>query len=133
MINFPDKDIPKLLDYLQTKFGDKITISHIHDSILVDSKVVTDSEIKEAINQFIVINYTTEEPKHGQIKHHGYKTTFSETGFSAHTVSVVETYCSHCKEWVRTDGVLGPLTFMARHRDGDCQKPCLNYEPKGSK
>jgi len=69
----------------------------------------------------------TEEPKHKQIKHHGYKTKVDENGMSAHTYSVTETYCGYCKQWIKTDGVFGPLKFMAEHQNGDCQNPCPNY------
>jgi hypothetical protein len=77
------------------------------------------------------------EPKHGATRHHGYKTIDGKpvemldarTGqvvysgpSSSTTVSVSETYCGHCKAWIQTNGVLGPLKFMAEHRDGDCQK-----------
>ena len=36
--------------------------------------------------------------------------------------TAAETWCDHCGRWIQTNGVLGPLTFMALHRDGDCRK-----------
>jgi hypothetical protein len=38
------------------------------------------------------------------------------------TETIAETYCGHCKQWIETNGVMGPIRFMARHRDGDCVK-----------
>lgn len=36
--------------------------------------------------------------------------------------TIAETYCGHCQKWIQTNGVMGPLKFMATHEDGDCQK-----------
>jgi len=55
--------------------------------------------------------------KHGEVRAHGIKE--EPDGYAQ---SISETWCAHCKRWIRTDGVVGPLTFMAKHRDGDCQK-----------
>lgn len=33
-----------------------------------------------------------------------------------------ETYCEHCRRWIQTNGVMGPLKFMADHDSGDCGK-----------
>lgn len=54
---------------------------------------------------------------HGEVRHHGLK---EEPDGSAQTIT--ETWCNHCRKWIPTNGVLGPLTFMAKHRDGDCQQ-----------
>jgi hypothetical protein len=67
--------------------------------------------------------------KHGDIRHHGYRTTRDEPQqfgsamlSNSYTESIVETYCGHCRKWIETNGVLGPLRFMATHRDGECAK-----------
>ena len=60
--------------------------------------------------------------KHEEVVHEGIRTTFSDNGMSAMSVSVTKTWCAHCLTWVETDGVIGALKFMANHRDGDCAK-----------
>ncbi len=77
------------------------------------------------------------EPYHGQVRRRGCRTMAGEpTDFvdplSGQTLlsvpaltiteTVSDTWCGHCVQWIPTDGVLGPLRFMARHRDGDCRK-----------
>jgi hypothetical protein len=75
-------------------------------------------------------------PKHGEVRHHGLRrvdgkeTTYEDKqgrlvyrGPTLPVVeSVTETYCTHCKTWVQTNGIMGPLKYMAEHRDGDCVK-----------
>lgn len=74
-------------------------------------------------------------PRHGETRRHGLVTTLGgpadfvlpdgsalDVPAGWVTESVCETYCAHCKQWVATNGVHGALVFMARHRDGDCQK-----------
>lgn len=60
---------------------------------------------------------------HGETRHLGFRThdgKISSVATIGVMESVGETYCGHCGKWVETNGVLGPLTFMAKHRDGDC-------------
>lgn len=56
------------------------------------------------------------EPKHREVRHHGFHTEVG-VGHSV-TTSVTDTYCAHCHQWVETNGVLGPLRFMAWHDHG---------------
>lgn len=66
--------------------------------------------------------------KHGKTRMHGMRTESAmgiDNGVpfgTAFTYTTSETYCAHCKRWIETNGVLGPLRFMAFHRYGDCQK-----------
>lgn len=71
-------------------------------------------------------------PMHGEVVHYGYKTSInSEPGLMpiGFMESVTETWCAHCGSWVQTNGVLGPLRFMAEHGDGDCASADTNYVP----
>lgn len=60
------------------------------------------------------------DPRHGEVRTRGLKTTITVGGVSAHTYSDNDTWCGHCQRWVPTPGVAGTLRFMAEHRDGDC-------------
>ena len=74
--------------------------------------------------------------RHGEIHNHGMQTRHGESveflgpdgktvyqgPIASVTETVSETWCDHCKTWVKTNGVLGPIRFMAEHRDGDCLK-----------
>ncbi len=74
-------------------------------------------------------------PRHGEEKHYG---IFAMPGPPIECIdgatgelmvlarnniieSVSETWCEHCQKWIQTDGVIGPLMYMAVHRDGDCK------------
>lgn len=75
-------------------------------------------------------------PKHGETRHFGIQrvdgeqTTLTDTsgevvyqGASSFVEqTVAQTYCSHCQQWIQTDGVMGPLRFMAKHDSADCTK-----------
>ena len=60
----------------------------------------------------------TASPKHRDIRDHHYE---DESGQRVHVFgagavqTVCETYCAGCKTWVKTEGVVGALKFMADH------------------
>jgi hypothetical protein len=56
------------------------------------------------------------EPRHGDRRDHGTRTTFSESGTSALTVTAAELYC-RVHGWIQTDGVIGPLGWAFEHED----------------
>ena len=64
------------------------------------------------------------DPKHGVRVFYGRKTHTErdEEGriVSISTETVTEQWCAHCKTWIQTNGVLGPLRFMAYHEHGAC-------------
>lgn len=59
---------------------------------------------------------TAREPRHGDRRHHGTRTTVSESGTSAVTLTTAERYC-RVHGWTRTDGVVGPLAFAFEHEE----------------
>lgn len=60
------------------------------------------------------------EPKHGESRGHHFVTA---SGAVVHVrdvrcvESVCERYCSACKAWVETRGIVGVFQFMAMHDD----------------
>jgi hypothetical protein len=58
------------------------------------------------------------EPKHGTVHDHHYE---NEAGQRVHVFgggalqSVCHKYCAGCKKWIRVEGVMGNLRFMADH------------------
>ena len=75
-------------------------------------------------------------PKHGETQQLGMQRTDAPaTSFtgpdgapvwtgagSSFTQTVSRTYCGHCREWIQTNGVMGPLAFMAKHDSADCTR-----------
>jgi hypothetical protein len=61
------------------------------------------------------------EPKHGEMRDFHYEdekgTRTHVFGGSGFLQSVNEKYCAGCKKWVRAEGVIGELKFMAEHGD----------------
>lgn len=62
----------------------------------------------------------TKQPRHGESREHHFE---DERGNHVHVFavaavqSVCETYCAGCNEWLKTEGVVGQLRFMAEHGD----------------
>lgn len=60
------------------------------------------------------------KPKHGEMRDHHYE---SADGDRVHVFnptcvkSVSERWCASCHTWVRAEGVVGELKFMAEHGD----------------
>lgn len=60
------------------------------------------------------------EPRHGEQRDHHYE---DDAGNRVHVFgaasvqSVSERYCAGCKTWVKAEGVVGELRFMAEHGD----------------
>jgi hypothetical protein len=69
--------------------------------------------------------------KHGEIRDHHYEDESGQRAAISGPVvalhSVCETYCAGCKQWIRTEGVMGALKFMAEH---DAHRPKLTYAVK---
>lgn len=59
-------------------------------------------------------------PKHGESRDHHYE---DDHGNRVHVLcafacqSVQERYCVGCDKWVKAEGVVGELRFMAEHGD----------------
>lgn len=58
---------------------------------------------------------TATAPKHGEFEDQG----LHERGGRTKEIRG-RTWCDHCREWVQTNGVMGPLKFAAFHQDADC-------------
>lgn len=59
-------------------------------------------------------------PQHGDTRDHHYGNEKGERThvFDPATVqSAQERYCAGCAKWIRTEGVVGELRFMADHGD----------------
>ena len=59
-------------------------------------------------------------PTHGEQRDHHYEDEVGQTAhiFSGSAIqSVCERYCAGCKMWIKSEGVVGNLRFMAEHGD----------------